>query len=172
MKKQRSVDLRHVGNIPKETLDFLENKKATGSRKNVLIGFGTLMVVLMLFVFVLNCAFGDKAPKSSQESTTSESKPALAGLSSNSLANCNLADAESVLTSALRMADVAESQSKMIYIFRSDWWETVEPKVKELSEGIADADACEHKTARLILFQDPSGKEIGRADPITGFRFP
>lgn len=99
------------------------------------------------------------------------SDPASPGKGRANLADCDLVAAEQGLEAATHMAYVRETEWGATYTFRSDWWQTTEPKIRNLMEGIADADACKHKQARMIIFQDPLGKEIGIADPISGLRF-
>ena len=171
MHKPPQRDWSKVGNIPKETLDYLAEQKNSPKRsKSALVGFVTLAVLFLLIAAILNSFFSDNKA-SSVRSAEPVRHAVPMGNGRSKLANCDLVAAEQVLGSATRMAYVQESSSGATYAFRSDWWSTIEPKVRNLMEGIADADACKHKEARMIIFQDPTGNEIGRADPISGLRF-
>lgn len=161
-------DLRNKGNIPTETLDYLANKRAESKGKNPVAGFVIILALVLLTIFL----FGRNNEGHQGVSTAAKVQGELQTTPSKDVLNsCDIDGAKSVLASAAVMAEVNETDARVTYRFHSSWWSTVEPKVKQLMAGVADADACVGKTARLLTFQDPSGKEIGVADPVTGFNF-
>lgn len=170
MPDPQKQDLRQVGNIPRETLDYLAKKK-TVSPVAALLSIGLLIVVVCLGFFFLDLIFGsdeEGTKASTAVSTVADSVPIT---SKESLANCDVVTAEQVLDSATKMMYVTESDSGATYTFRADWWDSIEDKAPQLMKGIANADACKYKEARMLIFLSPTKNEIGRADPITGFHF-
>ena len=99
---------------------------------------------------------------------TAHTAPTVPATRANALESCSRADAQEVLDRSTVMADVTEGKKGTIYRFKGSWWDTVRPQAHQLIEGISDADACLHPSARLILFYDPSGSRIGVADPVRG----
>jgi hypothetical protein len=47
-------------------------------------------------------------------------------------------------------------------------WKVAQPRLREMLNAIANADACVHGSARHIVFHAPGGRVVGRANPHTG----
>jgi hypothetical protein len=199
MQKSNRNRLRDAGNIPQETLDYLrdhrraENEqraqkivRGTGRAfKFVLVGAGLVVVLLigfglLVFAAALALHLPDKTTVAAKPSTAQnpqanppdETRFNAQPTSTSILKTCNIKDADFVLAAGRKFFDVEDDGSTITYTARTDDWEVIQPKMERMIEAMADADACKHQMARLLVFKDPHGQEVGIADPVLGIRYP
>jgi hypothetical protein len=198
MKKSNPDRLRDAGNVPQETLDYLRDRRraeneqraqkivrGTGRAfKFVLAGAGVGVVLLLGFGLLLAVAaftlHPDKtmvaaSPSTQQQpqaTTQSETQAKARTTPTSILKTCSVEDADFVLASGRKLFDVVDDGSTIDYTARTDDWKVLKPKMEKMIETIADADACKHQMARLLVFKDPQGQEVGIADPVLGIRYP